>query len=263
MQMVFEKLRGKGVGLIDVHTHVFFDESKNEALMKSLRKFNVETAFASIYPFDLMNWDNPSHEEVLRGNLKVEEVSARNRSIRGVVYVNLLNREDVDMAEQFLKKGFGGIGEVYRSVRPRPELIEPFVEIAIEYDVPILIHLAHRLYPRRRSREAEIKDLCSIARRWPKAKIVAAHIGGGGDWENTIEILRLCKARNLYIDTGGSVADSLIIERLVRDYYVDNILFGSDNILSTSVARVEGAEIDEELKIKIYRDNPCRVFPCD
>jgi len=261
--MLLEKLRREGTWIADVHVHAFIDDTMNESLVRELERFNIGVAFTSIYPFDLREWHSPPHREVLRGNLKVLELASKNRSIRGVVYVNLLNEEDIDMAEKLLREGFRGIGEIYRSVRPRPGNVEPYVRLAIEYDVPILIHMAHRLYPKRRYREAEAKDLCDIARRWPRAKVIAAHIGGGGDWENTIEILRLCGARNLYIDTGGSVGDSQMIERLVRDYYADNIVFGSDNIFTTSIARIEGADISDEIKLKIYRENPCAVFSCD
>ncbi|MEZ0289789.1 MAG: amidohydrolase family protein [Sulfolobales archaeon] len=260
---IFEKLKREGLGIADVHVHGFMSDSSNELLIRELERFGVKNAFTSIYPFDLSDWASPSHQEVLKGNMKILELSRKSKSIRGVVYVNLLNKKDVDMAERFLREGFRGIGEVYRSVRPRPSNIEPYVRLAIEHSVPVLIHVAHRLYPRSRAREAEIKDLCLIARRWPRAKIIASHISGGGDWENTIEMLRLCEARNLYIDTGGSVGDSMVIERLVRDYYADNILFGSDNLFAPSIARIESADISDDLKVSIYRDNPCKVFSCD
>jgi len=260
--MIFEDLRRRGFGVIDVHVHVFFSDSLNTDLFRAFEKFNVERAFASIYPFDLGSI-NPGHEEIYRGNLRVLELVKRNKVLRGVVYVNLLNRNDLKTAEKFLKEGFRGIGEIYRSVKPKLKLVEPYAELAKQYDVPIMIHVAHRLYPRSRVGEADIRDLCRIARRWPRIKVITTHICGGGDWENTIEILRLCESRNLYIDIGGSVSDSNVIEALIKNYYKGNILFGSDNIYTTSVARVEAANIDPDTKIMIYRENPCRVFSCD
>ncbi|MDT7895335.1 MAG: amidohydrolase family protein [Desulfurococcales archaeon] len=260
--MIFEHLRGKGVGIVDVHVHTFYNDDLNKALLKAIDKFNVERAFISVYPFDLGSM-NPDHESVARGNRKILELARRYSVFRGVVFVNLLNSMDLYMAEKFLKEGFRGIGEIYRSVKPRIKLIEPYIELAKQYDVPLLIHIAHRIYPRSRPREADIGDLCRITRRWPRIRVIAAHIGGGGDWENTVEMLRLCDARNLYIDTGGSVGDSYMIEDLVKHYYKENILFGSDNIYTTSIARIEGADIDPNTKIMIYRDNPCKVFSCD
>lgn len=261
-QPLFERLRTRGVGLVDVHVHGFLDESLNTLLVKALGVFNIERAFVSIHPFDLGSV-SPGHAEVLRGNEKILELTRRERSLRGLVYVNLLNPEDLDMTERFLREGFAGIGEVYRSVRPRRKLIEPYIRLAIEYDVPILIHTAHRLYPGYRAREATIEDLCRVAKWWPRARIVVSHICGGGDWEHTIEYLRLCGAGNLYIDTGGSVGDAGVVERLVGGFYRENILFGSDNVFTTSIARIEASEIDDDIKTAIYRDNPCRVFSCD
>jgi predicted TIM-barrel fold metal-dependent hydrolase len=262
MSSISDLYKIKKIGMIDVHVHGFLNDHMNNMLLKYIKIFGIEKAFISIYPFDLGRID-PSHEDVLKGNIKIKELINREKSFRGMVYVNLLNSEDVDMAERFLREGFCGIGEIYRSVKPRPGLIKPYIDLAIEYDVPILIHVAHRLYPRSRPREASVYDLCRIAFKWPKAKIIVSHIAGGGDWENSIEILKRCDVSNIYIDTGGSVGDSGMIERLVREFRRENILFGSDNIFSTSIARIEDADVDEDIKIMIYRENPLKVFKCD
>ncbi len=260
--MIIEDLRRVGLGIIDTHVHVFYNDDLNNDLFKAFEKFGVEIAFASIYPFDLGDI-NAGHEDIVRGNLRVHELVKRNRVLRGVVYVNLLNPDDIKIAEKLLREGFRGVGEIYRSVKPRIKLVEPYAELAKQYDVPLLIHVAHRLYPRSRVGEAGVRDMCRLARRWGRVRFIIAHISGGGDWENTIEILRLCDARNLYIDTGGSVGDSGVIEALVKYYFKENIVFGSDNIYTTSIARIEGSSIDPSVKIMIYRDNPCRVFSCD
>ncbi|MEM1610238.1 MAG: amidohydrolase family protein [Sulfolobales archaeon] len=254
--------RLKRIGLVDVHAHGFLNDSLNSDLLRTIDMFNVKKVFLSIYPFDLGDL-NPSHEDVLKGNMKIFELSKRDKRIGCMVFANLLNPEDIDMVEEFLREGCLGIGEIYRSVKPKPAIIKPLIEIAVEYDVPILIHVANRLYPRDRPREASVTDLCSIARKWPKAKIIVSHIGGGGDWENTIEILDMCKRRNLYIDTGGSVGDYGMIDMLVKRFDYRNILFGSDNIYTTSIARIEYSDLSEEIKEMIYRENPCKVFSCD
>lgn len=247
---------------MDVHAHGFLSDDLNNDLFKTLDLFSIKRVYLSIYPFDLGSL-NPSHDSVARGNEKILELSKRDKRIRCMVFANLLNPEDIEAAEKFLREGCLGIGEIYRSVKPRISLIEPLVEIAISYDVPILIHTANRLYPRDRPREASAKDLCILARKWPRARFIVSHIGGGGDWENTIEILASCEASNLYVDTGGSVGDYGMIDLLVNRFNHKNILFGSDNIYTTSIARIEYSSISEDVKELIYRENPCKVFSCD
>src|SRR5687767_12000875 len=49
-----------------------------------------------------------------------------------------------------------------------------------------------------------------IAKRYPEAMIICAHICGGGDWEWEIKALR--NASSIYLDTSGSVADEGVVE---------------------------------------------------
>lgn len=254
---LFEKIRAKGIGIIDVHAHVFFKDQLNLSLLKALNSFNVERAYVSIYPFELGSL-NPSPEDVYKGNLKVLELCRRNRVLRGLVFLNQLNPIDVERAEFFIKEGFSGIGELYRSAKLRGRIAEPIMRLASEYDVPVLVHTAHRLYPADRPREMTPRDVALLARKWPRVRIVMSHIAGGGDWEYALEVVK--EYGNIYVDVGGSVQDSGIIERAVSKLGAHRVLFASDNLLAQSVGRVESANLDEETKVLIYRENALKVF---
>jgi predicted TIM-barrel fold metal-dependent hydrolase len=254
---VFASLREKGVGIIDVHAHVFLDDSSNIKLLRYMKIFSVERAYVSIYPFDLGSL-NPSHDVVKKGNYKVKELCTRERSLRGMVFINPLNPYDVDLAEELLREGFSGIGEVYRSTRLRGKVAEPVMRLAIEYDVPVLIHTAHRLYPRDRPRENTPLDIKALAKRYPRARIIMSHIAGGGDWEYALRIVR--ETPNVYVDLGGGVQDFGIVEKAVAILGHDRLLFASDNLYAQAIGRVESSNVDEEAKIKIYRENALRVF---
>jgi predicted TIM-barrel fold metal-dependent hydrolase len=254
---LFKCLHEKGVGIIDVHAHVFLEDGLNNKLFYWMNIFNVEKAYVSIYPFDLGSM-NPSHEIVLKGNTKVLKLCKLNPRLKGMVFVNPLNPQDIDLVEKFLKIGFSGIGEVYRSTKLRGKIAESLIKLAIEYDVPILIHTAHRLYPRDRPNENTPIDIRTLAKKWPRARIIMAHITGGGDWEYALEIVK--DISNVYIDIGGSVQDSGVLEKAVELLGIDRILFASDNLYAQAIGRVESANIDEDMKIKIYRENALKVF---
>lgn len=254
---LFEKLRKQGLGLIDVHVHVFFNEELNQRLTKWIEVFNVERAYVSIYPFDLGSL-NPPPSAVYKGNLKVLEMLRKDKRFKGYVFINQLNSEDIKNAEDFLKEGFSGIGEVYRSCKLRGRLAEPIMNLAKEYDVPVLVHTAHRLYPKDRPREMTPQDIANLAKRWPKVRIIMAHIAGGGDWEFALQAVK--DYENVYVDIGGSVQDSGLVERAVDLLGPRRVLFASDNLLAQSVGRVESAVLDEDVKIHIYRENALKVF---
>jgi len=254
---LFERLRENGIGIVDVHVHVFLDNELNSRLFHWMDVFNIERAYVSISPFDLGSL-NPSHEDVAKGNTKVLELCKANPRLRGMIFVNPLNPQDIDLAEKLLKMGFSGIGEVYRSTRLRGRVAEQLMRLAIEYDVPILIHTAHRLYPRDRPNENTPTDIRALARKWPRARIIMAHVTGGGDWEYALNIVR--DVSNVYVDVGGSVQDSGVIEKAVEILGANRILFASDNLYAQAIGRVESANVDEDVKIRIYRENAMKVF---
>lgn len=250
-------LSASKVSVRDAHVHLFLNEELNVNLLRLARSLNVERLYSSIYPFDLGDL-NPKPEEVRKGNTRVAEIAEENREVVGLAFVNPLNPEDLREAERLLRSGFRGIGEVYRSVRPRGRIMAPIMELAQSFDVPVLIHVAHRLYPRDRPREGTPADVASLARKWPRVKVIMAHISGGGDWENALEEVRLIP--NVYLDLGGSVCDSHIAERSVEALGADRVLFGSDDLLPQALARLEEAQLDQEVKVRIYRENAIRVF---
>lgn len=255
---VFEKLRQKGKGVIDAHAHIYFNDELNNNLLKLANIFNIGRMYVSIYPFDLDNPANPSYKSVFEGNMKVLDLCKKHSIFRGMVFVNHLDVNQVDMAEKFLREGFAGIGEIYRYGKFLGKLAEPFMSLAKEYDVPVLIHTAHRLYPRGRVGEMDSNDIVKLAKKWPNIRIIMSHISGGGDWEYAIRVIK--NMSNVYIDIGGSVVDMGIIEKAVEVLKPHRILFASDNLIPQAIGRVEDAKIDEDIKELIYAENALKVF---
>ncbi|MEJ1731437.1 amidohydrolase family protein, partial [Escherichia coli] len=84
----------------------------------------------------------------------------------------------------------------------------------------ILHHAGHAHYPL--PGQPNISDgghLAELGRRYPEARLICAHVGGGGDWEWTIKALR--HASNVYLDTSGSVTDEGMIEMAAEILGVD------------------------------------------
>lgn len=259
LSFLFEKLRAEGLHLVDSHAHVFASAELNARLLKAAESFNVGRLYASIYPFDLSSL-RPPHDEVRRANELVARVQAETRGlVRGLVYVNPLNSEDLAMARRLIEAGgFAGIGELYRACKPWRREALRFFELAEELDVPVLVHTAHRLYPGDRPNEATPDDVARVARRFPKVRIIMAHITGGGDWEYALEVVR--RYPNVYVDVGGSVPEAGAVERAVELLGPQRVLFATDCLFAESVGRVEAAGIPEQAKRLIYYGNAAEVF---
>ena len=259
MPLLFERLRAEGLRLVDAHAHVFASGEMNARLLKAAEAFNVGRLYASIYPFDLSSL-KPPHDEVRRANELVARLQRESGGlVRGMVYANPLNREDLRLARELIEReGFAGIGELYRACKPwRAEALR-FFELAEELGVPVLVHTAHRLYPRDRPGEATPDDVARVARRFPKVKVIMAHIAGGGDWEYALEVVK--RYPNVYVDVGGSVPEAEVVERAVELLGPRRVLFASDCLFAESVGRVESAELPEEHKRMIYYGNAREVF---
>ena len=129
----------------------------------------------------------------------------------------------------------------YRCSEP---MMFPLAEAAIDMDVPMLIHVLHRVEPLPSlPNESFPEDVLALARRFPDLKIVEAHIGGGNDWEYRLKNSR--DQENLYVDISGSTSEYGMIERAVDLVGADRLVFGSDNSLVESVGRLRDADIDE------------------
>jgi len=99
-----------------------------------------------------------------------------------------------------------------------------------------------------------------LARRYPEAMIICAHICGGGDWEWTIKALR--NAPSVFIDTSGSVTDFDTVDMAVQILGADRILFGCDMSMepaSAACARQTKRHRPGENPRRELRKNPAEM----
>jgi predicted TIM-barrel fold metal-dependent hydrolase len=180
--------------------------------------------------------------------------------VRGYCYVNPGHqREALDEIRRCVREhGFVGV-KLYNEYRCTDPVVFPIVELAIELGVPILHHAGHSHYfvPE----QPHISDgarLAELARRYPEATLICAHICGGGDWEWTIKALR--NAPGVFLDTSGSVTDDGVVETAVRILGADRLLFGCDMSMTASAGRILGAEIPPRDKTRILGENMQRIL---
>jgi predicted TIM-barrel fold metal-dependent hydrolase len=92
--------------------------------------------------------------------------------------------------------------KLYNEFKCTDPVVFPVVELAIELSVPILHHAGHLHYfLEDQPHISDGGDLAELARHYPEAKLICAHICGGGDWEWTVKALR--HARHPRRRTGG------------------------------------------------------------
>lgn len=127
--------------------------------------------------------------------------------------------------------------------------VDPIAEAAIEMDVPVKIHSAHRVGEPPLPNESFTEDVVALARRYPDLKILESHIGGPGDWEYRIKLLE--EQENVWLDLSGTNADAGMIEMAAERLGTDRLVWGSDNSIVPCVGKLAGADLSPDEKARI------------
>ncbi|WP_240911529.1 amidohydrolase family protein [Paludisphaera soli] len=180
--------------------------------------------------------------------------------VLGYAYVNPgCGAEAVDEVRRCVL-GYGFIGvKLYNEYFCTDPVVFPIIEAAIELGVPVLHHAGRIHYPL--ADQPRISDggrIAELAARYPKARLICAHVCGGGDWEWTIKALR--HAPSVYLDTSGSVLDDAVIEMAAKVLGVDRLLFGCDMSMTHGVGRIRGADLPDDAKAQILGGNMARLL---
>ncbi len=154
--------------------------------------------------------------------------------------------------------GFMGI-KLYNEYTCTEPVVYPIVELAIELGVPILHHASHSHYfVEDQPRLTDGGHLAELARRYPEAMLICAHISGGGDWEWTVKALR--HAPNVMLDTSGSVTDADSVDLAAAVVGADRLVFGCDSSMTAGVGKIRGADLNAPDKEKILGGNIMRLL---
>jgi len=180
--------------------------------------------------------------------------------VRGYCYVNPGCRQEAleEIRRCVGDRGFVGI-KLYNEYTCTEPVVFPIVELAIELNVPILHHAGHAHHPfEDQPRISDGGHLAVLSHRYPEAKLICAHVCGGGDWEWTIKALR--DAPGVFLDTSGSVTDEGTIEMAARVLGADRLVFGCDMSMTAGVGRIRGANLSVRDKAKILGGNIARLL---
>lgn len=255
-------LRAWGVKVIDAHDHLH-DRSRptwredDRKVIEAADRLGIDQLCCSILP--------PERPATLEGFRQAnqwlaEAIRRFPGRVLGYCFVNPgYTREALAEIRRYVEDhGFIGI-KLYNDYRADEPVVWPVVELAIELGVPILHHAGHASWlPLPQPRISDAGHLVALARRYPEATLICAHICGGGDWEWTIKTLR--QAPSVYLDTSGSVIDDGVIEMAARLLGADRLLFACDLSLTASAGRLRGAQISDAERRKILGENMQRIL---
>lgn len=197
------------------------------------------------------------YERFHQANDRVRAAIARHPArYRGYCFVNPGDPKALEEVTQRVRdEGFIGI-KLYHQYRIDEPVVEPVIERAIAWQIPILMHAGHPMDPATQARQPRISQashFVNAARRYPEAIFIEGHIGGGGDWEWALKHLR--EAPSVYLDTSGSVVDEWMVDRCVEELGVDRLLFATDMTIEGGIGKILDAGLNEDERKRILGAN--------
>jgi len=176
--------------------------------------------------------------------------------IMGYAFVNPgYAREAVEEIQRCFDIGMIGV-KLYHSYFIDDPAVYPVIEKAIELGIPILLHAGvsyQEALVRQQSHLSGPLNILNVLKTYPEAIIIEGHIGGGGDWENVIEGLKLDS--RIYADTSGSVVDEWLIDTAVEELGAERLLYANDCSFCEGVAKILSADLTPGQRQKIFHEN--------
>lgn len=158
-------------------------------------------------------------------NDTIAEVAAHRDMADGFCFMNpALDGEFIrsETARCFAQEGIKGV-KLEISLCCQSTLMKPLMEVLEKYDRPLLQHCWFKTvmkYPH----ESDPVDVAVLARRYPKVKIIMAHLCGCG--YRGVEAIADCP--NVWVDTSGGQPEDGFLQYAVKRIGADRLLYGSD-----------------------------------
>ncbi|MFQ5702408.1 MAG: amidohydrolase family protein [Gemmatimonadales bacterium] len=258
--------------LIDVHAHFFTELSSradwrevNQARLDAGDKIGITAHVASI----LGTWGMrsptyfPSHDDVVDANQRMLELQQTDERIFGYCVVNP-NYTDLALEEIESCIGDGMVGvKLAASRRASDRLLDPVIELAATLGVPVLHHIwQHRRRDWPGQEASDAVELAALAGRHPDARLILAHLGGGGDWSHSLRAIR--DVSNVWVDLSGSGVDVDMLDCALTELGPERLLWGCDVTMDTGWGKLRYLESlglsSADLDFIRYR-NARSIFP--
>ena len=217
--------------IVDVHTHLnHYDENTVVSLEERLAQLQESMQFnqidrALVLTSYKINANRPSTREVVELTRDIDSLYV----IAGISYLNYRERdlrELSDYLEEGLVKGLK-LYPGYEPFYPHDPRCRVLYDLALEYDVPVMIHSGDTYSAQAKVRYAHPLHIDDVAVDFPKLKLVICHVGN--PWiRDCMEVVY--KNKNVHADISGLVLGDFTerFEAFMLGQLKDMILYAGD-----------------------------------
>jgi len=258
--------------LIDPHAHFHWSGSRDDHARYNASRLNAGDQMGIAYHVAsiLGTWGrrSPTYfaapDDIVAGNDAMYGIADLERArVRAYVHVNPNHTEHaLREIDRGVTRGAVGV-KLSASRRADDALNDPIAAEAGRRGMPVLHHIwQHRQRDWGMQEASDAIELVRLAERHPGTSFILAHIGGGGDWAHTINVIR--DVPNVYPDTSGSGVDRGMLDAYLVTIGAQRLLWAADLTLCTGLAKLQALEViglpQADLDDICWR-NAVRIFP--
>jgi predicted TIM-barrel fold metal-dependent hydrolase len=268
--------------LIDCHAHAFADKIADKAVQQLIDYYKIETTNGG-HLTDLINTANQAKldafillvaatkpEQVKPANDWVLEIAAKSQAeleqctglsrIPQIIPFGAYHPADPNWLTEVNRLKTAGI----KGIKLHPEFqridladsdLNPFFEEISDHFV-LMIHIGDPKVSL--TNLSTPQKVAAIIKKFPKLKVIAAHLGGYCFWNEVLEELA---GKELYLDTSSALQyiEPEMLKKIISKHGSSKILFGSDYPLNTPQKELELIDgipwLSATAKERIYGQN--------
>ena len=150
-------------------------------------------------------------------------------------------------------RGFRGL-KLEIANNARDACMAPLMAAAEHHGLVVLQHAWSITKIRQRRFHTDPEDVATLARRFPRVRIIMAHLTGCG----VRGVLAVKDCPNVVVDTSGAAPEAGLVEYAVAQLGAARVLYGSDvpiRDFGVALARITGTQLDAATQRKILYEN--------
>lgn len=261
--------------IIDVHTHLNnYDESKVVPLEKRFEELQESMRFNKVdHVMVLTSYKINEHRPSIREVVEIADAYPKIHPVAGISIENYKERDLREIAD-FLKDGRVKALKLYPGYEPfypYDRRCQVIYDLAMEFNVPVMVHTGDTFNPRSKVRFAHPLNIDDVAVDNPTLKIVICHIGN--PWiRDCMEVVY--KNKNCVADISGLVLGDFksqfkrfmlqqVKEMILYAGEPQYLLYGTDwpiCRMRTYLKFVDDLKLPPETREKILWRNAVRIF---
>jgi len=250
--------------IMDCHVHITFKKSnvKNSPnmeiakLIATMEKLSIDKACLVPFPETYGRFFSWTEEDSYNLAEFLADVSLQySDKFHTLLWINSLlpiavNKEIIE--KHIINGPLDGV-KLHIQMNARDKRMEPLADILQAYNIPLLFHAWYKTVQKCQY-ESDPSDIADLAKRFPKLRILMAHLSGCG--KRGVQDIK--RHENILIDTSGSQPEDGLLEYAANQLGEDRVVFGSDypgRDMGTQLGRIFSIDISDDAREKILYKN--------